>query len=264
MSWCNSYTPPVSADQVTEAEFLGPALDSDQAYDLNFCYPINTAALESARVKLTPFLPRVHGPTFFAELTAHPEVYEYIPIPHPKTLAEMLVPCELLFRRDSGSILFAVLDKTHAGPFDGAAFAGVIGLYHTSPQTLSTELAYVLVLPQFQRTHVLTNATGILLNYSLNLPNDPSAPGLGMRKVLWQANSRNAKSIRAAERMGFRYEGLMRWTLALPEGHEGHTPREGDPLPRQNGRDSVHLGLCWDDWESGEREKVKAAMDRQS
>ncbi|KAI5116401.1 hypothetical protein M0805_006219 [Coniferiporia weirii] len=264
MSWCNSYTPPVSADQLTEAELFGPALDSNQAYDLNFCYPINTAALESACVKLTPFLPRVHSPVFFAELTTHPEVYEYIPFPHPKTLAEMLVPCELLFRRGSDNVLFAILDKTHVGPFDGAAFAGVIGFYQTSPQTFSTELAYVVILPQFQRTHVLTNATGILLNYCLNLPSDPSAPGLGMCKVLWQANTRNVKSIRAAERMGFRYKGLMRWTWALPEGDEGHTLREGDPLPHRNGRDSVYLGLCWDDWESGEREKVKAAMDRQS
>jgi hypothetical protein len=57
------------------------------------------------------------------------------------------------------------------------------------------------------------------------------------------------------------HEGTIRWSWILPEGKEGKKSREGDPH-LGNGRDSVLLAVCWDDWEGGVRERVDQVMQR--
>lgn len=166
-------------------------------------------------------------------------------------------------RSNPALILFAVYDKTKATPsnVDGE-LAGAIGLLNTSTANLSTEIGFVLMLPAFRRTHVTSNAIGLLLRYTLNLP---AAGGLGLRRVVWMASQVNEPSIRAAERMGFKREAVLRWALVLPEGKEqgnGRERRKGDPKENQVGRDTVVLGICWDDWEKGGREQVDAIMAR--
>jgi len=167
-------------------------------------------------------------------------------------------------------VLFAVIDKTQsADSEDGGALAGTIGYLNTSSATLSTEIGFVVTLPPFQRTHVTSNAIGLLLQYALDLPDasaDGSRGGLGLRRVQWQADSANTASIRAAERMGFRMEGLLRWDRVLRAGKENGKVGNGRSCPLGEegdiGRDSVILSLCWDDWEGGAREKVISVMER--
>jgi len=89
----------------------------------------------------------------------------------------------------------------------------------------------------------------------------PSAGGLGLRRLQWTANPVNKASIKVAEKMGFVYEGTMRWTLVLQEGKEGKGSREGDPVGGP-GRDSVLLAICWDDWEGEVRERVVKLMEK--
>jgi len=126
---------------------------------------------------------------------------------------------------------------------------------------LSTEVGFVITLPPFQRTHVTTNAIGLLLMYALDLP----PHGLGLRRVQWQANRLNTKSIDIAQKMGFKLEAILRWDRVLPvskaSASNGRGRREGDPRPGTIGRDTAMLALCWDDWESG-RARVLEAMDR--
>lgn len=166
-------------------------------------------------------------------------------------------------RSNPALILFAVYDKTKAtlGNTDGE-LAGTIGLLNTSTANLSTEIGFVLMLPAFRRTHVTSNAIGLLLRYTLNLP---AAGGLGLRRVVWMASQINEPSIRAAERMGFKREAVLRWAVVLPEGKvqgNGRERRKGDPKENQLGRDTVVLAICWDDWENGGKEKVDAIMER--
>lgn len=171
-------------------------------------------------------------------------------------------------------ILYAILNKTRSHPTvnDGtdappssADFAGTIGYLHGSPTNLSIEVGFIIVLPPFQRTHVTTNAVGLLLRYALDLPT-ASPPGLGLRRVQWQASERNQASIRVAERMGFKREARLRWDRVFIGGRgkvgNGEDIREGDPKPGTLGRHTVLLAICWDDWENGWREQVTRLMDR--
>jgi len=171
------------------------------------------------------------------------------------------------FQNDPSAILFVVFDKiTQPNP----VLAGIIALTCASSDTLSTELGWVIILPAFQRTHVTTNAAGLLLHYCLDAPSsttvdDPitgTTPGIGLRRVQWQARQDNERSIRAAIRLGFRQEGNHRWARPLPPGKMGAMPRASDPKSDHPGCHTVILGLCWDDWEAGGRDKVRAMLYR--
>lgn len=159
------------------------------------------------------------------------------------------------------SCLFAIYDKTR-----GDALAGMIGYLNTSFSDLSTEIAFVVILPEFQRTHVTTHAIGLLMQYALNVPSDPHMPGLGLRRLQWRASSANDRSVNAAKRMGFQLEGIIRWAFVLNENNakqsNGKDVREGDPRGKLLGRDNAMLSVCWDDWEDGVKDLVQAKMDR--
>ena len=141
--------------------------------------------------------------------------------------------------------------------------AGVMALINTSRQHMNTEVGLVVVFPAFQRTHVARTALGLLLRYCLQTP-AASPPGLGFRRVRWSAHPRNKPSIALAKRMGFRKEGVMRWTFAIPDVEE--MKREAHVLKREGeegwGRDSVCLAMCWDDWDNGAGAAVECTLQR--
>jgi RimJ/RimL family protein N-acetyltransferase len=89
---------------------------------------------------------------------------------------------------------------------------------------------------------------------------------LGLRRVVWQASELNKSSRRLAERMDFRFEGILRWDRVVSphrkEFGNGMEVRQGDPREAFGGRHSVILAHCWDDWEQGGRKIVGAIMAR--
>jgi len=132
-------------------------------------------------------------------------------------------------------------------------FAGLCGL-GSQPARATADLGQLL-LSDFQRTWVGTRANALLLRYCLDGVHEG---GLGLRRVQWQANVSNAASVSAAKRLGFRWEGLLRWHQVLParkRGSEGPTAgwggREWGP-----GRHTAMLSLCWEDWVEGGRDHV--------
>lgn len=275
-AWTNAYTPPSLPS--SEDDLYGP---KDKPYDLNFCFPLlpsehldpltGTLSNPDTHVRLTPFIPRVHAARLYATCAANPELFDWLPIACPGSLEAFVAVLGTIFQSDPANLLFVVMVPATSTTVAGNKnpdpekeeewqIAGTMGLIHTSTQQLSTELALALTLPAFQRTHVTSNAIGLALRYCLNLPSSPSTPGLGLRRVQWQANPLNVASVRAAERMGFKKEGVHRWVWPLPPGRSGHEPREGDPMKECKGRDSVFLSVCCDDWENGGRERVEEAM----
>ena len=149
-------------------------------------------------------------------------------------------------------------DKTRS------SFAGIIGYLNTSFANMSTEIGFVVIMPSFQRTHVTSNAVGLLMRYALELPGNG---GMGMRRLVWHATTVNPKSVRTAKRMGFQQEGILRWHMMLrcedAKGGNGKPLRKGDPRASFVGRDTVLLSVCWDDWEAGVRKLVEETMARE-
>lgn len=214
-------------------------------------------------------------------------MFTYLPFGPFKNETDFLHLIENRVEPDPGYILFCVWDKTatsaagvstSGGKEEDGAFAGVIGLLNSSAEALATEIGFVMILPPFHRTHVASNATGLLLHYALEIdlasPTGEESPAdifhltngrpLGLRRVFWQTNALNAASRRLAERMGFQFEATLRWDRALaPEKPgNGNRVRDNDPKFHWGGRTTDMLSLCWDDWEGGARERVRQAMRR--
>lgn len=165
-----------------------------------------------------------------------------------------------------GVFVYAILDLTQPsedGSEDGA-FAGMIAYMNSSAINLCTEIGAVVVLPAFQRTHVASNAVGLMMHHAFR----PEAEGgLGLTRVVWQTSSANKGSAKVAERMGFRHEGTLKYDRRFKNGKLLHKVGNGRPLPPGSNendlwRDTLVFGLCWDDWEGGAREKVQTVMDR--
>ena len=155
--------------------------------------------------------------------------------------------------RDPTHTLYAVFDKGADCGED--QLAGVIGFLNTSRENLSTEVGFVFTLPPFQRTHITTHAVGLLLNWCFD--------ELKLRRVQWQADNRNEKSWKAAEKMGFIKEGVIRWQRLVPSAKSNAgVARQDDPKPECDGRHTAVLGVCWDDWENGVKERVQKRMAR--
>jgi len=210
------------------------------------------------------FQPSIHAKAFFTLSSPYPELYDFVPFGPFQTLQSFLEHLSIKFQSNPSAVLFVVLDKTRGSDAPEStlttALAGVMALILSDPINLKTEIGAILILPSFQRTHVTSNAVGLLLHYTLELP---ARGGLGLRRVQWQTHEFNTASIRAAKRLGFKLEGVLRWDRALPEGKKGDAmeEREGDANSRRPGRHTVMLSLCWDDWET-QREIVKRIMDR--
>ncbi|KAJ7444606.1 acyl-CoA N-acyltransferase [Mycena galericulata] len=219
-----------------------------EVVNASFCFPI-PQELENDHVTLVPFNSS-HAEAFRA--SASDALFTYFS--SVGTASEFIANIETW--RTKNMALFAVVDRK------SAELAGIVDLHYASTANLSAELG-IVTLPRFQRTHVTSNAAGLLLHWALDTP---AAGGLGLRRVAWTTNALNVHSIRAAERMGFRKEALLRWDRVLAEGKiedgNGAKIREGDPNPNCLSRDSVLLGLCWDDWEDGVRDAVDAIMHR--
>jgi len=154
-----------------------------------------------------------------------------------------------------------IFDKIASG--NANTYAGVISLSKTNPVNAVTEIG-IIVFPEFQRTHVATNAIGLLLLWALD---PPSAGGLGLRRVEWQTNAGNDASRRAALRIGFEFEGIAKWQRIFPNDVLGLSVEALKKRNRTNsevpGRHTAIFAMVWDEWD-GKRPKVVALMGRRS
>ncbi|KAI0340980.1 acyl-CoA N-acyltransferase [Trametopsis cervina] len=220
------------------------SLEEHDLYDVNFMFPVRE--LDTEKLKLTPFIPRLHSESFYSGIAPHPEMFTYFPFPLFPTIVDFDNWVETRVRRDSGAILFAMIDKTA----QSHAVAGIIGLIDTSSFAQSTEIGCLFTLPPFQRTHVTSTAVALLLSWCFE--------ELRLRRVQWRCAHNNIASRRSAERFGFKKEVLNRWLkVAAPGKEEGEETRAGDPMPTSRGMHVLVLALYWDEWEAGGREYVR-------
>ncbi|KAI0773082.1 hypothetical protein BD413DRAFT_611998 [Trametes elegans] len=214
MSYINKYAPPAARGRtLPESQLYGP-----EPYDINWAYTVHEDALHNERTKLIPFIPKVHAGPYWMQVGHRPETFPHYPAIF-STLPEFLSWIEVKIRRDSHSIFFAVIDRTRLDPEHpewGGSFAGVVGLCRTDARNLATEVANVVVFPDFRGTHVAKDLVGLLLRYTLQLL-ATLPPGIGYRRLVWTAHPQNIASIKLATRLGLKCEGMMRWTWVLPD-----------------------------------------------
>ena len=96
---------------------------------------------------------------------------------------------------------FAVIDTDPDSSIRGRA-AGVLSLLRITPAAGSIEVGHIHLSPALQQTRAATEAQFLVMSYVFD--------DLGYRRHEWKCDVLNAPSRRAAERLGFTYEGIFR------------------------------------------------------
>jgi RimJ/RimL family protein N-acetyltransferase len=87
-------------------------------------------------------------------------------------------------------------------PLTTGQVSGWLTLMDIQPHAASIEIGNIWFGPPMQRTRAATEAIFLALRLAMD--------DLGYRRMTWKCNALNAPSRRAAERLGFTYEGLLR------------------------------------------------------
>ncbi|MCH2250077.1 MAG: GNAT family N-acetyltransferase [Cognatishimia sp.] len=93
---------------------------------------------------------------------------------------------------------YAILDVSGAP-------IGFASLMRINPDAGSIEVGGIAYSPALQQTPAATEAMSLLMSYAFET--------LGYRRYEWKCDALNAPSRRAAERLGFQYEGIFRQAL---------------------------------------------------
>lgn len=92
-------------------------------------------------------------------------------------------------------------------PVTTGAATGWLTLMDIQPKHAAIEIGHIWFAPALQRTRAATEAMFLLMRLAMD--------DLGYRRLVWKCNALNAPSRRAAERLGFTYEGTLRAHLVV-------------------------------------------------
>jgi len=124
-----------------------------------------------------------------------PEIWTYLhtgPYASVEDFREMLVTAQ----GEQDALYFTIASTSDERP------AGLAAYLRITPQSGAIELGNIWFGPSLRRTSAATEAIYLLARHAFE--------ELGYRRVEWKCNSLNAASRRAAERLGFSFEGVFR------------------------------------------------------
>jgi RimJ/RimL family protein N-acetyltransferase len=120
-------------------------------------------------------------------------IWRYMPAGPFRDSAELAGYLRTLVNAADGLCL-CVADRASGQPL------GVVNYQANAPEHLKIELGGIWYTPVAQRTGANTDAVYLLLEHAI---------GLGYRRVEWKCDALNTRSRRAAERLGFSFEGVQ-------------------------------------------------------
>lgn len=167
---------------------LGPEIDATPRP-----LPPRTA-LRGHYVVLEPLHVR-HVPELWRAAHGADDSWAYLqsgPFPNQAAMAAYVAD----FAADQARVSWAVR------PVSTGVVSGWLCLLDIQPKNASIELGNIWFSPSMQRTRAATEA--------MFLPLKHAADDLGYRRLVWKCNALNAPSKRAAERLGFVFEGQHR------------------------------------------------------
>lgn len=149
--------------------------------------------------------------------------------------------------RDKGMVLYAVKTTGASNDLDSSkSYSEVVGMLaflSIQPENRAIEIGAIAFGPKLRRTVAGTEALFLIIQYAFGEAEVPLSPPY--RRVVWECNARNESSRRAAERLGFVYEGTFRKHMI----YHGFS------------RDTAWLSMLDDEWESGVKDGFKKWLD---
>ena len=152
------------------------------------------AAMEGRYSRLEKLSAEEHAALLYRTFDGHDWVWDYMP-------AGPFASAAQFHRWMSGAtatddILFYAIRDLEAGSYCG--FASYLRM---KPASGSIEVGYIAMAPQLQRTRAATEAMFLMMKWAFDA---------GYRRYEWKCDALNRPSRRAAQRLGFSYEGVFR------------------------------------------------------
>lgn len=174
------------------------------------------AELQGRFAWLRPLQPAADAATLFAQFADSPWVWDYLGEPPPADVAGMQAVLSAWAGIASCEI-FAI------GAVGAEAPLGYACLMNVTPTAGDIEIGNVNLSPAMQRRPLATEAFSLMLGWAF---------AKGYRRVTWKCNALNEPSRRAAQRLGFSYEGTFRKHLIV----------------KGRNRDTAWFAMTDDDW----------------
>ena len=162
------------------------------------------APLEGRFVSLVPVDPVAHGHGLFtashdgSDEAARVWTYmAYGPWPDEAAMRGWLD----LLPASEDPLFLSVIDRASGDPI------GIVTFMSVDPAMRHLELGHIWYAPRAQRTRANTESVYLMLREAFDV--------LGHRRVEWKCDALNARSLAAAERLGFTFEGVFRQHMII-------------------------------------------------
>ena len=176
--------------------------------------------MESEHLLLVP-LAQGHIADLYEAIGSDPEIYRWLPFSSPQSLVEFSAILEG-FIRDSVSGLrqaHAVILKEGNRPIGTTSFLDL------NPTHNSLEIGSTFYAKEFWRSFVNTECKFLMLTEAFEIR--------GVERVTLKTDSLNQRSRNAIERIGAKYEGILRHHMRRPDG---------------TWRDSAYFSILKEEW----------------
>ena len=153
------------------------------------------ATLHGQYVTLEPLSAKRHSAALWQAVCGHDELWTWLADGPFATQSEWH---RALARKesDSGTVLLAIVPNARR------LVAGYASYMRIEPAHGVVEVGNILLAPALQRTSAATEAMYLMARHAFEF--------LGYRRFEWKCNAENLPSRRAAERLGFTFEGIFR------------------------------------------------------
>ena len=168
---------------------LGPLLGGWTAAPL----PPADLVLAGRHAHLRPLDPSRDAAPLFDEMGAHPWLFDYLGEAPPARAGDLAAILSVWVGGPHRTL--AILRAGEASP------RGYACLMNAAPAHGDIEIGNVNLGPGLQRSAAATEAFFLMIDWAI---------GAGYRRVCWKCNALNAPSRRAAQRLGFSFEGVFR------------------------------------------------------
>ena len=148
---------------------------------------------------LRPLRPADDAPQLYPQLADSPWLFDYLGEPPPASVAALESLLGVWAARADCEI-FAIGRTGETAP------SGYACLMSVSTTVGDIEIGNVNLSPAIQRKPLATEAFSLMLGWCF---------AVGYRRVVWKCNALNAPSRRAAQRLGFSFEGMFRKHLIV-------------------------------------------------
>jgi len=209
-------------------------------------------ALRGDSVRLEPVDVQRHRDALYAASHhdgAAPELFMYLPYGPFTDVNEFTTWLEAC-AASGDPLFFTVVDRGTNRPAGMASFMRMV------PEHGVIEIGHIWFSPTLQRTRQATEAIYLMARHAFD--------DLGYRRLEWKCNALNERSLRAALRFGFKYEGVFRQHLVVKDRNRDTAwfsilDREWPPI-----RAAFEAWLAPDNFENDGRQRQPLAAIRAS